>query len=91
MAKIKLNLGHFALVDDEDFDKISSIKWLAIKPKRSHTFYAVANKQRKFPKNGNRLDNRKENLRICTKQQNAMNIGSFKVSKTSKFKGVSFE
>lgn len=40
-------------------------------------------------KNGNTLDNRKENLRICTKSENMRNRGKQK-NNTSGFKGVSF-
>ena len=40
-------------------------------------------------KNQNGLDNQRENLRICTRQENAMNGSSHKDS-SSKFKGVSW-
>ena len=40
--------------------------------------------------NGNPLDNRKENLRICTNQQNAMNRGK-RSDNTSGYKGVSYK
>jgi hypothetical protein len=39
--------------------------------------------------NGNPLDNRKENLRICTHQQNMMNQGKQKNNSTG-FKGICF-
>jgi hypothetical protein len=38
--------------------------------------------------NRNRLDNRKENLRLCTPADNAKNAGKRKDGKTSKYKGV---
>jgi hypothetical protein len=40
--------------------------------------------------NRNRLDNRKQNLRIATGSQNRMNSESNSTKKTSKFKGVSW-
>lgn len=40
--------------------------------------------------NGNRLDNRRENLRICTKRQNLLNRLKSKNKKTSKYIGVNF-
>ncbi len=40
-------------------------------------------------KNGDKLDNRKVNLRICTRSQNKMNSGKYS-NNTSTFKGVSF-
>lgn len=40
--------------------------------------------------NGNTLDNRKENLRICTNKENAYNQKKHKGNRHSKYKGVTF-
>ena len=40
--------------------------------------------------NGDKLDNQKSNLRICTHQENSMNVGKQK-NNTSGFKGVTFD
>lgn len=42
-------------------------------------------------KNGNPLDNRRENLRVCLQSQNAKNRGKSEGVYTSKFKGVFFK
>lgn len=39
--------------------------------------------------NGDKLDNRKANLRICTRQQNLQN--RLKITGTSKYRGVSWD
>lgn len=40
--------------------------------------------------NGDRLDNRKSNLRVCTRAQNGKNCRKFSRKTSSKYKGVSF-
>jgi hypothetical protein len=61
-----------------------------------HGYFKLHRYLLNFPKdmevdhiNGNTLDNRRENLRICTSRQNTYNMGSRKNS-SSKYKGVSF-
>ena len=81
--------GRFALIDDEDFDKLIRSKW------HIHMGYAVKTTSRKLGKqmqesmhrvvmncpsgmdidhrDMNPLNNQKSNLRICTRSQNMMN------------------
>ena len=99
---IPLTQGKFAIVDAEDYDRLSKYKWCANKSRRS--YYAVrSNGQRQIrmhrmitsaPKglfvdhiNHNGLDNRKTNLRLCTESQNNLNRRPY--GKTSRYKGVS--
>ena len=114
MQYIPLTKGKFAIVDDEEYDRINQWKWSA--SRRGNQCYAVrsfAHESRirtrpmhhevlELPLaegqkwvvdhiNRNPLDNRKENLRVCTTQQNVFNCGpSGKKDKTSYYKGVSF-
>ena len=100
--------GLFALVDGEDYERLSKHKWCANKNKKTH--YAVRHIG-KWPnqqsilmhreilnvpieketdhRNGYGLDNRGQNLRICTCGQNQYNRQSYKG--TSQYKGVSWE
>jgi hypothetical protein len=41
--------------------------------------------------NGNKLDNRKENIRFCTRQQNSMNSKLQRVNTKTNRKGISFD
>ncbi len=71
-----------AKIDLEDIDKVKNIKWhcrndfyvLSSKRKRLHRFLLDATKENDVDHiNNNKLDNRKSNLRICTRSQNLMN------------------
>ena len=103
MKEMPLTHGLVALVDDEDFDKLSVRKWHAAKSNTG--WYAKAKINGKIVrmhriicpefhkidhKNRNTLDNRKENLRPCTNSLNQGNQG-LKKNKTSRFKGVCWE
>lgn len=87
MKIISLTRGKSALVDDEDYDRLNQWKWhclangyAARKEKRQYVrMHCLINNTPKGMftdhKNGDKLDNRKMNLRSCTKSQNMMNIG----------------
>ena len=102
---IPLTKGKFALIDDEDYDWLMQWKWVYSngyafrwskggKKYRKGTFMhrMICNTSVGMLTdhiNGNKLDNRRSNLRICTASDNQAN--RIKLHKTSSsFKGVSF-
>ena len=115
MKKIKLTQGKFALVDDEDFERVSQYKWLAHKNNLSDNIWYAArnitvskNKRKRIylhryimnvseirtpyvdHVNHNGLDNRKENLRLCSMSQNQANRATA-IDSLSGYKGVSYQ
>jgi hypothetical protein len=99
---IPLTQGKFAIIDTNDYKRLSKHKWCAFK---SHNnFYAMRRKNNKgimmhrfimnAPKgmdvdhiDGNGLNNRKSNLRICTHAQNIHNSRPIR-NRSSRYKGV---
>jgi hypothetical protein len=92
-----LTQGQVALVDVEDFDAIVKLRWYAKKSK--HTYYAFTH-TKGFPLasfimkdkwidhiNGYGLDNRRCNLRKCTRAQNVHNQRPI-ADTSSRYKGV---
>jgi hypothetical protein len=83
--KIALTRGLFTFIDDEDFDKVSKFSWCAtangyavsrIKNKivYLHRFLLTAPKNTIIDHiNGDKLDNRKKNLRFCNTSENVRN------------------
>lgn len=105
MAKeIPLTQGKVAIVDDEDFERLSRYKWFYHDQGYAARSAWVNGKRRTIymhreimqpPKgaqidhvNGDRLDNRRCNLRLVSQQQNNFNSKPRKGS--SKYKGVSW-
>lgn len=99
---IPLTQGYFAIVDADDYEKLSQYKW-QVEIKRS-VCYAHRTEGKKTISmhrqilnappgmycdhiNHNGLDNRKANLRLCTPQQNSFNQRP-RPNCTSKYKGV---
>ncbi len=98
-ALIPLSQGLSALIDQEDLELLSRYRWYAAR-NSAGLFYATTrlNMHRLLLNapldlfvdhiNGNPLDNRKENLRLCTNAENQQNTDSRGGS--SRFKGVSY-
>jgi hypothetical protein len=104
MKEIKLTQGKFALVDDEDFEFLNKNKWHVASRSVSrcktinkrevkqsmHRLIMNAPSDKEVDHiNHNFLDNRKSNLRLCTRSQNMGNIRKSKTRpSTSIYKGV---
>lgn len=107
MKKIPLSKGKFAVIDDEDFDKIGSVKWhlssngYAVSTTHEYidgfrktyhpSMHSLINRTPRGKStdhiNGDKLDNRRSNLRTCTQSQNMANRGH-QVNNKSGYKGV---
>jgi len=103
MKTIKLTKGYEVIVDDEDFEYLSKFKWHVWVKKNGKPYaYATIPIHRMIfkesvkylgnehidHKNGDGLDNRKNNLRLCDSGKNMMNRSVNSNKKSSKFKGV---
>ena len=98
--KIPLRSGGFVLVDEEDLALVRSMWWSDTNTKGyAHTSVSMHRMIMHPPRgmqvdhiNGNRLDNRRENLRIISAPQNCINRGKVTHMKgkacRSRFKGV---
>lgn len=87
MMKIKLTLGQFAIVDEEDFQVVSKISWQARKRRDGKGFYAVSSNGVRMHRlllgaesgvivdhiDGNGLNNARSNIRVGTQSQNCVN------------------
>ena len=106
MKKIKLTKGYFTKVDDDDYERLAKVKWMAgtgtnyISAVRTdytngkhiqHMARAVVNAPiGKYVDhmNGDPLDNRKYNLRLCNSSQNQWNKKVAQKNNTTGYKGV---
>lgn len=101
---IPLTQGKFAVVDAEDYERLAQHKWHCRKAKNNfYAFRRKQNKMVSMHReiinapegllvdhiDGNGLNNRKGNVRLCTYAQNACNRRPNRNTR-SKYKGVSF-
>ena len=98
MKTIPLTQEQVALVDDEDFERLFQYKWWYDK----NTGHAKTGRHQKMShivvptdnwldhRDGNRLNNQKSNLRLCTCAQNTQNSKkhNYRGNPGSKYKGV---
>lgn len=101
MKSITLTQNKFALVDDEDYIFLMQWKWrykngYAMTGGKKTKLIRMHRLLLQTPQgydtdhvNCNKLDNRRENLRICTSAQNKMN-NQIRSDNKSGYKGVSF-
>jgi hypothetical protein len=103
VKEIPLTQGRVAIVDDADYEMLSRFKWLygdryAVRRARCGVRWVTVLMHREIMQpldgmqvdhiNGDKLDNRRCNLRIVTSSQNKCNCG-VQANNTSGFKGVS--
>jgi len=106
MKKIELTQGKVAIVDDEDYEELSKYKWFFSsgyarrglarqngRPAAILLHVAIMGKMVGLEidhVNGDRLDNRRENLRHVTRSQNNQNQAPGREGASSQHKGVSW-
>ena len=112
MKEIPLTQGKVALVDDEDYERITALKWTAnLQKRRGDAWYAARNDRRRGINrtilmhrvildappgmqvdhvNGDGLDNRRSNLRLCSASENSHNARKRRGVTSSQFKGVTW-
>ena len=100
MKKISLTNGGVTLISDEDYSEVSKYKWFLKRETHKESVIRTIGKisLSRFllnpPKgmlvdhiDGNRLNNQRENIRICTPAENARNTILYSTN-TSGFRGV---
>ena len=105
MKYIKLTKGKRTMVDNDDFEKLNKLRWcissegyaLRVEDGKSVSMHRSIMGVRGVSWkgivvdhiNGKKLDNRKENLRLCTVNENVRNA-NIRSDNTSGYKGVSW-
>lgn len=87
MAEVILTRGYVALIDDEDLPLVSQYRWWASSSKKPYAFTQIARKNLFMHRlitnaptgvevdhiNREPLDNRRNNLRLCSRIENCLN------------------
>lgn len=97
MRLLIIKTGHSVIVDDKDFDKVSTLSW-----RLNSSGYVIHNRWKQPAlylhkllldtsgevdhHNHDKLDNRRSNLRLCTHQQNCFNRP--KATTANRYKGA---
>lgn len=100
MKTIPVRGGSFAKVDDADFEYLSRFKWrltegyavTGVQSTRMHRMIRPEAGELDIDhEDGDRLNNQRVNLRVCTRSQNIQNSRPrVCATKTSRFKGVNW-
>lgn len=100
---IQLTKGMVAIVDAEDYPYLSRFKWHAVKCKNGWYAHTQINGRRKLMhrlilgslrgdrtdhRDGNGLNNRRDNIRKCSVIQNARGYRTLRSSKPTPYRGV---
>jgi hypothetical protein len=99
MPQIKLTQDKYAVIDKIDLSLISKYKWnyhygyasATINGKLVYMHRLILNAPKHLQvdhKNGILSDNRRSNIRLCTRSQNQMNIGKITEAVTKEFIGT---
>lgn len=104
-VRVPLSKGHYALIDATDASEILAYNWyfqgryaMRVEGPRNKRKYTLMHRQLLKPPpglevdhvNGDKLDNRRANLRLCTRSQNAANRPGLDGA-SSRYKGVAYE
>lgn len=104
MKRIPLTKGYSAIIDDEDYSKVGHLKWCFCNGYASRAVRTHGKKQTVYMhrvildapqgmdvdhKNHDTLDNRRENIWICTRRENLQNLKhKTRIMAGSGYKGV---